>query len=216
MALRRTLLLATLCALARGLSTANRVPRRALLERLGAAAAASSVACALPPSAAAAPPAMDDYTTSRGLDQQPTVGAMTKLASGVRYVDIRAGSGPAVVEGSRVSLQWVLRRSNGYFVDGSVGGVGADADTQFDPFVFVAGDGTALRGLDEALRGARQGGVRRVVIPAADGLGYTLPIERSAGPLPAGFGPRRQLERELSKQDPYNYFFLEVEASRVS
>ena len=33
--------------------------------------------------------------------------------------------------------------------------------------------------------------------------------------LPAGFGPRRQLERELAKQDPYNYFMFEVEAVKV-
>ena len=26
---------------------------------------------------------------------------------------------------------------------------------------------------------------------------YTLPIDRSSGPLPGGFGPRRQIEREL-------------------
>ena len=46
-------------------------------------------------------------------------------------------------------------------------------------------------------------------------LAYTLPIDKSAGSGPAGFGPRRQLERELAKQDPYNYFMFEVEAVKV-
>ena len=59
----------------------------------------------------------------------------------------------------------------------------------------------------------RQGGVRRIVVPKA--LAYTLPLDKSGGPLPAGFGPRRQIERELNKQDPYNYFEFEVEAQKV-
>ena len=67
------------------------------------------------------------------------------------------------------------------------------------------------------MRGMRQGGVRRLVLPlkTETALAYTLPIDKSAGPLPAGFGPRRQLERELAKQDPYNYFMFEVEAVKV-
>jgi hypothetical protein len=43
----------------------------------------------------------------------------------------------------------------------------------------------------------------------------TLPINQSGGPLPEEYGPRRQIERELQRQDPYNYFYLEVEATRV-
>lgn len=42
-----------------------------------------------------------------------------------------------------------------------------------------------------------------------------MPVDKSAGPLPAGFGPRRQIERELNKQDPYNYFAFEVECVNV-
>ena len=52
-----------------------------------------------------------------------SVGAMQKLKSGVRYIDLKEGSGAGVSSGSRVSLQWVLRRSNGYFVTSSFGQV---------------------------------------------------------------------------------------------
>ena len=168
----------------------------------------------------------DDYTTTRGLEQQPVVPTMQKLPSGVRYVDIRVGTGASGAQlGSRVSLQWVLRRSNGYFVDSSIGALssgpaggtlslGGEASQQFDPFIFTVGSGTAVAGVDEAVVGMRQGGVRRIVVPI--GAGYTLPLDKSAGPLPSGFGPRRQIERELAKQDPYNYFFFEVEAVRVT
>ena len=122
----------------------------------------------------------------------------------------------------------MLRRSNGYFVDSSLGALasgpgggtlslGGDASEDFTPFLFTVGDGKALRGIEDGVRGMRQGGVRRLVLPlkTETALAYTLPIDKSAGPLPAGFGPRRQLERELAKQDPYNYFMFEVEAVKV-
>jgi len=67
--------------------------------------------------------------------------------------------------------------------------------------VFLSGDaqGEAIAGIDEAVRGMRKGGVRRVIVPKA--LAFTLPIDKSGGPLPAGYGPRRQIERELNKQE---------------
>ena len=130
--------------------------------------------------------------------------------------DLKPGTGPEAAEGTRLSLQWVLRRSNGYYVDGSVNVVGVNIDQkqQFDPYVFTVGDGKAMAGFDEGVRGLRQGGVRRIIIPIASA--YTLPIEQSGGPLPEGFGPRQQLKRELNKQDPYNYVYFEVEAARVT
>ena len=76
---------------------------------------------------------MTDYTSSRGLAQEPVVGEFEKLPSGARYADLKCGTGAATVQrGSRVSLQWVLRRSNGYFVDSS-----QTKDNNFDPFVFT-------------------------------------------------------------------------------
>jgi len=152
-----------------------------------------------------------------------SVGAMQKLPSGVRYVDLKEGSGPAVAGGSRVSLQWVLRRSNGYFVTSSFGQVASGPDAGIlklsgmsvpnDPFLFTMGSGAALPGLEEGARGMRKGGVRRIVVPTR--LSYSLPLERSPGPLPDDFGARQQLKRELSKQDPENFFVLEVEAVNV-
>ena len=59
----------------------------------------------------------------------------------------------------------------------------------------------------------RKGGVRRVVVPVA--RGYTMPLDKSGGPMPDDFGQRRQIERELNKQDPGNYFFFEVQATSI-
>lgn len=147
--------------------------------------------------------------------------AYKKIPGGGRFADLAAGNGPEVREGSKVSLQWVLRRSNGYYVDGSVKMLSAKSgavtvDSNFDEannFIFTVGDGTAMPGVDAGIRGMSQGGKRRLVLPVKQA--YTLPIDKSPGPLPDGFGPRRQIERELQRQDPYNYFYLEVEATRV-
>lgn len=155
----------------------------------------------------------------------PALAEPVKLASGVRYTDAKVGTGLEAVSGCRVSVQWLLRRSNGYFVDSSLGALsagpgggtlslGGDDSNRFDPFIFTVGGGGAIAGIDEAILGMKKGGVRRIVVPVA--LSYTLPIGSSAGPLPEGFGPRRQIERELtSKQDPQNFFFFELEMMNV-
>ncbi|KAL3943631.1 MAG: hypothetical protein SGBAC_002299 [Bacillariaceae sp.] len=135
--------------------------------------------------------------------------AYKKLPSGVIYADLRPGNGELIKEGSRVNLQWVLRKSNGYFVDSSEvnGSV---------PFIFTVGGGDAIKGVDEGMRGMKAGGVRRLLIPPslayADGLEDGKP-----GPLPVGFGPRQQMRRVQNvRQDvPGEYIYLEVQVTRV-
>ena len=74
--------------------------------------------------------------------------AYEKLSSGVIYADIAVGNGESVKEGSRVNLQWVLRKSNGYFVDSS-----AVSDSVFP--LFAVGDPKGafiVHGFDECVR----------------------------------------------------------------
>ena len=159
-------------------------PRRAVLR--DAAAAAALALPWLPPHAALAAKLNPEGVASetRALDQAPVVdpGRFRKLDSGVRVADLKQGSGPEVGDGSRVALQWVLRRSNGYFVDSSLGALasgpgggtlslGGDASEDFTPFLFTVGDGKALRGIEDGVRGMRQGGVRRLRAAAEDGDG---------------------------------------------
>uniref|UniRef100_A0A7S0JGI1 peptidylprolyl isomerase n=1 Tax=Calcidiscus leptoporus TaxID=127549 RepID=A0A7S0JGI1_9EUKA len=149
------------------------------------------------------------------------ISAYLKIPGGGRYADLAIGKGAEIAEGSKVSLQWVLRRSNGYYVDGSVKMLSSKSgavvtNPNFDEtsnFLFTVGDGTAMPGVDAGVRGMRQGGKRRLVLPTK--AAYTLPIDKSPGPLPDGYGPRRQIERELQRDDPYNFFYIEVEATRV-
>ena len=136
--------------------------------------------------------------------------AYKKLPSGVVYADLRPGSGAVEAKpGSRCNLQWVLRKSNGYFVDSS--------QVQGDvPFIFVVGDGTAIAGVDEGIRGMKEGGVRRILIPPS--LAYVQGLEDGLpGPLPKGFGPRQQMRRvqNLRKDVPGEYVYLEVQLTRL-
>ena len=170
-------------------------------------AGATNLAPALAATAAPPPmPAMVEIDPSK----------FRKIPGGGQGADLRIGTGSEIVEGSKVSLQWVLRRSNGYFVDASNTDGFSQNKNNFDEssnFVFTVGSGEALPGIDAGVRGMKQGGTRRLVLPIK--AAYSLPIEKSGGPLPDGYGPRRQIERELQRQDPYNYFYFELEATRV-
>lgn len=135
--------------------------------------------------------------------------AYKKLSSGVILADLRKGNGDTVGEGARVNLQWVLRKSNGYFVDSS-------ERNDSVPFIFTVGDGNAIKGVDEGVRGMQQGGVRRLLIPPS--LAYVEGLDDgNPGPLPYGFGPRQQMRRvqNIRKDVPGEYVYLEVQVTRV-
>lgn len=103
-----------------------------------------------------------------------------KLPSGVEYQDAVVGTGDSLVkEGSSVQFQWVLRRSNGYFVD-------ASSNYGDEPFIYKVGNTKkVIKGLDEAIRGMKVGGIRRINIPPkmafTEGVGDDKP-----GPMPDG------------------------------
>ena len=140
MSLRRLLCGASLAAAMRTLSVKTVSPPHALSRRgLLDTAAASAATIALPALAEV------EQLAAPG----KSVGAMQKLKSGVRYIDLKEGSGAGASSGSRVSLQWVLRRSNGYFVTSSFGQVASGPDAGIlklsgmsspnDPFLFTVG-----------------------------------------------------------------------------
>ena len=139
--------------------------------------------------------------------------AYKKLDSGVIYADISKGNGETVKEGSKVNLQWVLRRSNGYFVDSS-------AVSDSVPFIFTVGckdnGDAAIEGLDEGIRGMKSGGTRRILIPPRLAwIGGV--VDGKPGPLPTGFGPRQQMRRVMETRIdvPGEYIFLEVKVTKV-
>lgn len=120
-----------------------------------------------------------------------------KLPSGVQIVDIKVGKGEEATAGKIASFQWVLRRQNGYFVDSS-------ASNNLDVFVYRIGDlNAAIAGFDEAIRGMHVGGIRRFTVPS--NLAYTKGVgDGKPGPMPASFGPRRQID---SRKDHETWYF---------
>lgn len=87
----------------------------------------------------------------------------TSTPSGLRYDDEVAGTGAIAKTGDRVSVHYT-----GWLEDG----------TRFDssrerqqPFQFVLGAGSVIRGWDEGVQGMRVGGRRRLLIPPELGYG---------------------------------------------
>ncbi|HEX4496013.1 MAG TPA: FKBP-type peptidyl-prolyl cis-trans isomerase [Thermoanaerobaculia bacterium] len=83
--------------------------------------------------------------------------------SGVRYVDLRVGSGDEAQTGKIVEVQYV-----GWLQDGTRFDSSRDRDR---PFTFRLGAGDALKGWDEGLAGMKVGGKRKLIIPPDLGFG---------------------------------------------
>ena len=116
---------------------ASATGRRAFLGHNAALAAsftAAAAAAAANPRAACAA-AYLETPEFRGMDsgdENKDLPQFTTLPSGVRYIDVVVGKGEEATAGRSASLQWVLRRQNGYFVD-------ASSEHNFDPFIYRIG-----------------------------------------------------------------------------
>eukprot|EP00752_Nemacystus_decipiens_P002099 g2007.t1 len=127
----------------------------------------------------------------------------TVLPSGVQITDIVVGDGDTADTGKGVTLKWVLRRSNGYYVSSSAEGEG-------EPFIYRVGDTKrAIKGLDDGIRGMKAGGTRRIVVPPQ--LGYVDGCkDGNPGPVPLGLGPKQQINTR--NKEPLSF---EVKLTKV-
>mmetsp|Transcript_27327 Transcript_27327/g.56731 ORF Transcript_27327/g.56731 Transcript_27327/m.56731 type:complete len:199 (+) Transcript_27327:2-598(+) len=103
---------------------------------------------------ACAPPA-------RAERQRPFIKMSPFGSRGLRISDVRTGTGAEAAEGSVVYIQWSgkLAAKQGWTY-----GRCADIDCELR---FRVGDGTTIQGLDEGIRGMREGGLRRLEVPPA-------------------------------------------------
>jgi len=85
------------------------------------------------------------------------------LKSGLRYIDIEEGAGPAAVSGKEVTVHYT-----GTFPDGKKFDSSVDRD---EPFTFRLGAGHVIKGWDEGVAGMRIGGRRKLIIPPELGYG---------------------------------------------
>ncbi|CAN8070693.1 unnamed protein product [Agarophyton chilense] len=98
----------------------------------------------------------------------------------VEYHDYRVGTGAVVRPGSVVVLKWTGRLADRY---------GWPIQNEnADEITVTVGTDALISGFEMALMGMRQGGKRRMLIPAQ--FGY---LDQRSGPLPASYGDRRRL-----------------------
>ena len=109
-----------------------------------------------PPPSSNAPPNLDYVTTPTGL----------------QYADVRPGgvenassSSSSPTNGQIVSIDYVMSTTGARYGSKIYSTVDAGA-----PYRWTLGDGSTIPGLEEAVRGMRPGGIRRVIIPP--GLAY--------------------------------------------
>ncbi|HVB77891.1 MAG TPA: FKBP-type peptidyl-prolyl cis-trans isomerase [Candidatus Nitrosotalea sp.] len=112
-------------------------------------------------------PGSDSFSTGLNLPQ-------IKLPDGLQYADVKVGTGPPVVQGDTVSVQYTGWLTNGTKFDSS-----RDRGQAFSTPI---GSGNVIPGWDEGIPGMRVGGIRRLLIPPALGYGANPP---SGGPIPA-------------------------------
>lgn len=86
----------------------------------------------------------------------------TTTPSGLQYVDVVQGSGAEAQPGQRVTVHYT-----GWLTDGTKFDSSRDRN---DPFQFALGGGQVIQGWDQGVAGMREGGQRRLIIPA--NLGY--------------------------------------------
>lgn len=123
-------------------------------------------------------------TPKAGPSTAPEVsGTPVTLKDGLKYVDMKVGTGPAAKSGDTVTVNysgWLA--SNCTEFDSSFN---SHQDSNGNtvppaPFPFTLGQGQVIKGWDEGVVGMKAGGIRRLYIPAALGYG-----SQGAGSIPA-------------------------------
>lgn len=91
-----------------------------------------------------------------------------QTVTGLKYIDIKTGTGPTARNGNRVSVHYTG------WLKGKYGLAGKKFDSSRDrgePFEFVLGTGDVIPGWDEGVQGMQVGGIRKLVVPARLGYG---------------------------------------------
>lgn len=85
------------------------------------------------------------------------------LPSGLRFMELKEGTGPMPEKGRRVTVHYTGTLADGTKFDSSV-----DRGT---PFKFTIGVGQVIRGWDEGVATMKTGGKRKLIIPPSLGYG---------------------------------------------
>jgi FKBP-type peptidyl-prolyl cis-trans isomerase len=89
------------------------------------------------------------------------VGDTVVAAQGLRYIDVKTGSGGAVANGSGVAVHYSLYQlSNGLALQSTCA-----SQIPFGPFIL--GAGSVVPGFERGIVGMQLGGVRRLIVPSS-------------------------------------------------
>lgn len=88
------------------------------------------------------------------------------FGEGIKYIDVREGTGAVVEPGNMITAYYTLWNPDGSMNQSNVGG---------DPFTTYVGVGRLIQGWDKAVPGMKVGGVRRLVIPGELAYGENPP-----------------------------------------
>lgn len=126
------------------------------------------------------------------------------ISRGVIGADVgEPGKGALVKPGARVRAKYVLRRSNGYFVDASYG------FDRFESFGWTVGGGNVIEGFDAGVIGMREGGRRRFVVKPE--VGYVEGVKKGVkGPIPPEWGARRALASHAAEPLVFEVLVVKV------
>lgn len=92
---------------------------------------------------------------------------LTTTDSGLQYEDTVVGSGAEAKPGRNV----VVHYTGWLFENGAQGAKFDSSKDRDEPFIFPLGGGMVIKGWDEGVAGMKEGGTRRLVIPASLGYG---------------------------------------------
>ncbi len=122
-------------------------------------------------------------TPKSGPTTAPAIsGKPVTLKGGLKYVDIKTGTGPAAKKGSKITVNytgWLATTCQKFdsSYDSHPDQTGQSQPPQ--PFTLTLGEGQVIPGWDQGLVGVKAGGIRRLYIPSALGYG-----PQGSGPIP--------------------------------
>jgi FKBP-type peptidyl-prolyl cis-trans isomerase len=91
---------------------------------------------------------------------------VTTTMSGLKYVDIKAGTGVEAIKGMTVDVHY----TGWLYVNGKRGAKFDSSVDKGQPFSFKLGAGAVIKGWDEGVAGMKVGGKRELFVPG--NLGY--------------------------------------------
>ena len=102
------------------------------------------------------------YSQTDNTTPTKVTGKPTTTTDGLKYWDIKVGTGATAASGKQVKVQYTGWLENGKKFDSSVGK---------PPFAFKLGAGDVIKGWDEGVVGMKVGGQRQLRIPPELGYG---------------------------------------------